>query len=134
MIRRNSRLPRLLAVLVAVSIAGPACGGKNDTQSGTLESTTTSTIPKGPDTVAARLHKSLDALLQEHVALAAATTGAALGGRGDEFTAVAGALDANSDALTAEITAASAERLALRPGEAVIASFKATQARLLPAD
>jgi molybdate transport system ATP-binding protein len=36
--------------------------------------------------------------------------------------------------LTAEITAASAERLALRPGEAVIASFKATQARLLPAD
>jgi molybdate transport system ATP-binding protein len=36
--------------------------------------------------------------------------------------------------LTAEITAASAERLALRPGEAVFASFKATQARLLPAD
>jgi len=36
--------------------------------------------------------------------------------------------------LTAEITAASAERLALRPGETVVASFKATQARLLPAD
>jgi len=36
--------------------------------------------------------------------------------------------------LTAEITAASAERLAFRPGEAVVASFKATQARLLPAD
>jgi molybdopterin-binding protein len=36
--------------------------------------------------------------------------------------------------LTAEITAASAERLALRPGESVVASFKATQARLLPAD
>lgn len=36
--------------------------------------------------------------------------------------------------LTAEITAASAERLALQPGEAVVASFKATQARLLPAD
>ncbi len=36
--------------------------------------------------------------------------------------------------LTAEITVASAERLALRPGEAVVASFKATQARLLPAD
>ncbi len=36
--------------------------------------------------------------------------------------------------LTAEITAASAERLALRPGEAVVASFKATQARLLPVD
>jgi molybdate transport system ATP-binding protein len=36
--------------------------------------------------------------------------------------------------LTAEITAASAERLALRPDETVVASFKATQARLLPAD
>jgi molybdate transport system ATP-binding protein len=36
--------------------------------------------------------------------------------------------------LTAEITAASAERLGLRPGELVVASFKATQARLLPAD
>jgi molybdenum ABC transporter ATP-binding protein len=36
--------------------------------------------------------------------------------------------------LTAEITTASAERLALRPGEPVVASFKATQARLLPAD
>jgi molybdenum ABC transporter ATP-binding protein len=33
--------------------------------------------------------------------------------------------------LTAEITAASAERLELKPGERVVASFKATQARLL---
>jgi molybdate transport system ATP-binding protein len=33
--------------------------------------------------------------------------------------------------LTAEITAASAERLALAPGEVVVASFKATQARLI---
>jgi molybdate transport system ATP-binding protein len=36
--------------------------------------------------------------------------------------------------LTAEITTASADRLALRPREVVVASFKATQARLLPAD
>jgi molybdate transport system ATP-binding protein len=36
--------------------------------------------------------------------------------------------------LTAEITAASAERLVLRPGENVVASFKATQARLLAVD
>jgi molybdate transport system ATP-binding protein len=34
--------------------------------------------------------------------------------------------------LTAEITAASAERLGLRQGERVVASFKATAARLLP--
>jgi molybdate transport system ATP-binding protein len=33
--------------------------------------------------------------------------------------------------LTAEVTAASAERLALRAGDSVVASFKATQARLL---
>jgi molybdenum ABC transporter ATP-binding protein len=36
--------------------------------------------------------------------------------------------------LTAEITAASAERLGLRRGERIVASFKATQARLLPSD
>jgi molybdate transport system ATP-binding protein len=34
--------------------------------------------------------------------------------------------------LTAEVTAASAERLGLAPGERVVASFKATQARVLP--
>ena len=34
--------------------------------------------------------------------------------------------------LTAEITAASAERLDLREGEPVVASFKATAARLVP--
>jgi molybdopterin-binding protein len=34
--------------------------------------------------------------------------------------------------LVAEVTAASAERLALRPGESVVASFKATGTRLLP--
>ena len=36
-------------------------------------------------------------------------------------------------ALTAEVTAASAERLELRPGAPIVASFKATQVRLLPA-
>jgi molybdate transport system ATP-binding protein len=34
--------------------------------------------------------------------------------------------------VTAEVTAASAERLALAPGESVVASFKATAARLVP--
>lgn len=34
--------------------------------------------------------------------------------------------------LTAEVTAASAERLALAPGEVVVASFKATATRLVP--
>jgi molybdopterin-binding protein len=35
--------------------------------------------------------------------------------------------------VTAEITAQSAERLALREGDVVVASFKATGARALPA-
>ena len=34
--------------------------------------------------------------------------------------------------LTAEITAASAERLGLRPGDVVVASFKASGTRLVP--
>ena len=34
--------------------------------------------------------------------------------------------------LVAEVTAASAEKLGLREGEVVVASFKATAARLLP--
>ena len=34
--------------------------------------------------------------------------------------------------LTAEITTASAERLGLTPGDPIVASFKATQIRLLP--
>jgi hypothetical protein len=133
MIRRNSRLLRLLAVLATLSVAGTACNGKtDDTQSGTLESTTTSTIPKGPDTVAARLHKNLDGLLQEHVALAAATTGTAIGGRSEELTAAGSALDANAEALTAEITAV----LGPDPGKAFdelwkqhVATFKAGAAQ-----
>ena len=34
--------------------------------------------------------------------------------------------------MVAEVTAASAERLGLRPGERIVASFKATGTRLLP--
>ena len=45
------------------------------------------------------LRSSLNALLQEHIYLAAGATGAALGGRQGEFSAAAGALDANSVAI-----------------------------------
>jgi hypothetical protein len=44
----------------------------------------------------AALKAELNTLLSEHVYLAAATTGAALGGRQGEFQAAAGALDKNS--------------------------------------
>jgi hypothetical protein len=56
--------------------------------------------PKSP---AARLLTTLNSGLQEHVFLATAATNAALGGRQEEYTAAAAALDANSDALTAAI-------------------------------
>jgi hypothetical protein len=50
-------------------------------------------------TPAAGLRTSLNALLSEHVVLAAAATGAALDGRSAEFPAAAAALDANSTAI-----------------------------------
>lgn len=54
-------------------------------------------------TPAAALRTSLNGLLSEHVYLAAAATGAALGGRPAEFEAAAGALDANSVAIAKAI-------------------------------
>lgn len=52
---------------------------------------------------ASDLRTSLNTLLQEHVYLAAAATGSALGGRQDEFKAAASALDGNSIALSKTI-------------------------------
>ena len=52
---------------------------------------------------ASDLRTSLNTLLQEHIYLAAAATGSALGGRSTEFQAAAGALDANSIALSKAI-------------------------------
>jgi Ni,Fe-hydrogenase maturation factor len=49
-----------------------------------------------PNSSAASLQSMLNVTLREHVYLAAAATGAALGGRTTEFRAAAGALDANS--------------------------------------
>jgi len=53
-------------------------------------------MPATSATKAADLRTGLNALLGEHVMLAAAATNAALGGRQAEFEAAAGALDANS--------------------------------------
>jgi hypothetical protein len=54
---------------------------------------------------AAELKAALNTMLQEHVYLASAATGAALGGRDAEFRAAAGALDANSVDLSKAIGA-----------------------------
>jgi hypothetical protein len=60
-------------------------------------------FPGDPDGGAATLRSALDTALREHVYLAGAATGAALGGRRAEFEAAAGALDANSVALAQAI-------------------------------
>ena len=60
--------------------------------------------PASPSaTPAAALRTTLNGLFAEHVYLAAAATGAALGGREPEFKAAAGALDANSVAIAQAI-------------------------------
>jgi hypothetical protein len=60
-------------------------------------------IAGAPDTPAASLRTVLNLALREHVYLASAATGAALGGRDAEFKAAAGALDANSVAIAKAI-------------------------------
>lgn len=55
------------------------------------------------NTPAAGLRTTLNGILQEHVYLAGAATGAALAGRQGEFQAAAGALDANSVAMSKAI-------------------------------
>lgn len=57
-----------------------------------------------PDGPAPGARASLNQLLQEHVGLAAAATGAALGGRTPEFSAAAAEINANAADLTALIT------------------------------
>jgi hypothetical protein len=54
-------------------------------------------------TKAAGLRSTLNTLFQEHIYLASAATGAALGGREAEFKGAAGALDANSVAISRAI-------------------------------
>jgi hypothetical protein len=69
---------------IAVTLAAGSAAQFPDTYGGAVE---------GP---AADLRAALNQLLQEHVGLAAAATGAALGGRTAEFEAVAEMLDANA--------------------------------------
>ena len=59
--------------------------------------------PAAAQTAASDLRTALNTTLAEHVYLAAAATAAALGGRGGEFKDAAGALDANSVALSQAI-------------------------------
>lgn len=87
---RRSRFVARLLGLVGIAAAGVA-----------LAAAAVPTTREGSP--ASDLRTALNTLLQEHVYLAAAATGAALGGRDGEFKAAAGALDANSVALSKAI-------------------------------
>jgi hypothetical protein len=97
---------RLTGMAAIVSFLGVGCWHTMSHQTVSHQMTPASTAaasrnarPMAVATPAAELRTGLNALLSEHVILAAAATGAALGGRGAEFQAAAGALDTNSIAL-----------------------------------
>jgi hypothetical protein len=112
--RSRLRSIRLVAPLVALALLGVACGSDDNNQAAPQQETEQSNkqggtadeaaVATGPDSPAAQLRSTLTGAFQEHVVLAASATGAALGGRTEEFTAAAGALDANSNSLTEAIS------------------------------
>lgn len=73
------------------------------TLSGGIARTVPDKIGGDPASKASELLTTLNFTLREHVFLASAATAGALGGRNDEFTGAAAALDANSEALVAAI-------------------------------
>jgi hypothetical protein len=84
------------AAILAVNI-GEAIGRAEAQQGHAMTAMATSS------TKASGLRSTLNTLFQEHIYLAAAATGAALGGRDAEFKAAAAALDANSVAISKAI-------------------------------
>jgi hypothetical protein len=88
----------------ATTVAAPATTAVPATTAATSASTA-APAPAKPQaaTAASDLRTTLELALQEHVYLAGLATAEALGGRTQNFTAAATALDANSDAITAAI-------------------------------
>jgi hypothetical protein len=84
------------AAILAVNIGEPI--GRAEAQQGHAM-----TAMATSSTKASGLRSTLNTLFQEHIYLAAAATGAALGGRDAEFKAAAAALDANSVAISKAI-------------------------------
>ena len=84
------------AAVLVVSVGQPVTRARAQ-QGHTMAAMTTSS------TKASGLRSTLNTLFQEHIYLAAAATGAALGGRDAEFKAAAAALDANSVAISKAI-------------------------------
>src|SRR5262245_21681560 len=88
---------KVMAV-VGLSTLAVACG-----QTMAADSSHKAGMAMSKPAKAAGLKSTLNTLFQEHVYLAAAATGAALGGREAEFKAAAGALDQNSVAISKAI-------------------------------
>ena len=104
MIAVHRRASRVGAAVLCLGLLATGCGSPSNSAKGQVEeSTTTSTIAKGPETTAAQLRYKLAGLLEEHVYLAAAASNAR--GRPDEAAAATTALGGNSDALAANMTA-----------------------------
>jgi hypothetical protein len=82
---------RLVVRIMAVTLGGALAASQAAAQT----YVTADHEASAPRMDAAELRASLNRLLQEHVYLAGAATGAALGGRDAEFKAAAGALDGN---------------------------------------
>jgi hypothetical protein len=91
------RLQSLLGIGVMTALLGTGCSPSMSRGQGMASLASPSSTP------AAALRTTLNGLFAEHVYLAAAATGAALGGREPEFKAAAGALDANSVAIAQAI-------------------------------
>ncbi len=106
MIGVHRRVLRLGAAVLTVGLVAAGCGNSNEKLShGQVESTTTTTISKAPDSTASQLRARLNGLLEENVYLTVAATGAAAAGRTDEVAGVVAALGGNSQALTDNVTA-----------------------------
>jgi hypothetical protein len=84
------------AAILAVNIGEPIARAEAQQGHAMTAMATSSTKASG-------LRSTLNMLFQEHIYLAAAATGAALGGREAEFKAAAAALDANSVAISKAI-------------------------------
>ena len=85
-----------MAALIALIGVGCSNHMSHQMMPGTLAAAPPSAGATSTATTSVELRTGLNALLSEHVILASAATGAALGGRNAEFEAAAGALDANS--------------------------------------
>jgi len=108
-----SRL-KLLAVTITVAFATLACGATSASTPGTKATIAPSTVAV-TDSKAADLRTKLNLLLGEHLMLASKATGAALGGRSDEFAAYGDALNKNGTDIGAMIGSVTPRSPSSRP-------------------